>query len=384
MAGRRFLLIHITTSSGHHHASLALAHGLRRLDPDCQIVNVDAFDYTTRVIRTAITRTYHSMIRYQPDVWAYLYDNPAVYKRVRHLRKLVHRYHTKKLQRLLETVQPHAIACTQAFPCGMVADFKRHQGLQIPLVGVLTDYAPHLYWIYHGVDHYVVPAHELKERFVAYGISASHVFVYGIPIEPRFSEPVDQQAVAARFGLDPTLPTILLMGGGGGFGPLRQLMLSLDRLPAPCQFVALTGTNRALRDWFEQQRFRHRVVATGYVDVVSDLMAMASLVITKPGGLTTAETLARGVPMAISTPIPGQEVCNARYLLAHQAAIELQSAAQAAQAIARLLEQPEQLAHLRERARSLAHPDSAMRIGQLLIDLADREISSPLPSCSTV
>ncbi len=372
MAGRRLLLMHVTTSSGHHHASLAIAQGLRRLDPQCQIVNVDAFDYTSRLIRLAIMRSYLSIIRHQPDIWEYLYDNPTVHRRVQRLRHLLHRYHARKLQQLLETVQPHAIACTQAFPCGMVADFKHRHNLSIPLVGVLTDYAPHLYWLHETIDVYVVPAEEMKQRFVSNGVDERRIQVLGIPVNPSFLDPVDRQAVYAQFGLDPEIPVILVMGGGGGFGPLRELMLSLDCLANPCQFVVLAGTNQALLAWFRHHRFQHRVLANGYVDAVPQLMAVSSLIITKPGGLTTAEALAKQVPLLIVTPIPGQEMCNARYLLAQGAAIQLESPQGGGEVVARLLTDSQQLARLRETAERLAHPESALRIAKLLLELADR------------
>jgi processive 1,2-diacylglycerol beta-glucosyltransferase len=368
--GRRFLLMHVTTSSGHHHASRAIGQALRLLDPHSQVVSVDAFDYTSRFIRVAIMRSYLSMIRYQPDVWGYLYDNPAIHKRVRHLRGLLHRYHARKLQRLLETVQPHAIACTQAFPCGMVADFKKHRGLPVPIVGVLTDYSPHLYWLHDAVDVYVVPAEEVKRSFQSHGVQASRLRVYGIPIDPRFLEPVERRLACRAFGLDETTPVILVMGGGGGFGPLRELMLSLDRVPLACQIVVLAGTNQALLSWFRAQRFRHRVLVNGYVNSVAQLMEIATLLITKPGGLTTAEALAKHLPMLIITPIPGQELCNARYLLSQGAAVPLQAPEAVHDVVTQLLREPARVEELRRRAASVANPDSALQTARLLIELS--------------
>ena len=364
--------MHVTTSSGHHHASRAIAQALVRLDPQSQVMTVDAFDYTSRFIRAAIMRSYLSLIRHQPDVWEYLYDNPAIHRRVHHLQTLLHRYHAGKLQQLLETVQPHVIACTQAFPCGIVADFKHRRGLTIPLVGVLTDYSPHLYWMYETVDVYVVPAEEIKRRFVSNGIEESRIRVYGIPVDPRFLDPVDRQATFSQFGLDPAKPVILVMGGGGGFGPLRELMLHLDRLPIPCQFVVLAGTNQALLGWLRQQEFQHRVLANGYVDSVPQLMDTATLIITKPGGLTTAEALAKGVPLLIITPIPGQEMCNARYLLSKGAAMQLGSPAAATEVVAQLLREPARLDELKQHVEPLAHPESALHIARLLIELTDQ------------
>jgi len=377
MAGRRFLLLHVTTSSGHHHASRAIAHALQRLDRRCQVVSVDAFDYTSRVVREAILRSYLSVIRHQPNVWEYLYDNPAVHRRVKHLRHLLHRYHTRKLQQLLETAQPQAIACTQAFPCGMVADFKKHQRLTVPVVGVLTDYAPHLYWLHEAVNIYMVPADEVKERFVSYGIEEARIQVSGIPVEPEFLDPVDRQAIYAECGLEETIPVILVMGGGGGFGPLRELILSLDRVASPCQFVVLTGTNQSLLAWCRRQAFRHRVVAHGYVDSIAGLMDIATLVISKPGGLTTAEALAKRLPMLIVTPIPGQEMCNARYLLSQGAALQADSPETAREIVERLLQRPERLHQLSRKAAHIAHPDSARHIAQSLLDLSDGAAQEP-------
>ncbi len=377
MTGRRFLLLHVTISSGHHHASRAIAHALRRIDPFCQVINVDAFDYTSPFVRSAIHRSYFSVIRHQPNVWEYLYDNPAVHQRVQRFRTLLHRYHTAKLARLLETVQPHAVACTQAFPCGMIADFKQQHGLRVPLVGVLTDFAPHVYWLHDTVDAYIVAAEELRDRFVANGVAAERIQVSGIPVEPKFLDPVDRPAVYREFDLDPQVPVVLIMGGGGGFGPIPELMASIDRMPDACQFVVIAGTNQPLLAWLRAQRFTHRVRVHGYIDAVPQLMDIATLIITKPGGLTTSEALAKRLPLLILSPIPGQEMCNARYLLAQRAAEQLESPERAGEVVGELLRDRSRLDAVRRASERLSHPTSAMDAAQLMIELADRYAERP-------
>ena len=379
MSGRRVLLLHITTSSGHHRASCAVERTVRALDPSATIVNLDAFRFTSRFVRWAITRTYTSLIRHQPDVWEYLYDNPAIHRRLEVFRVLLHRYQAAKLQQLLETVRPDAIACTQAYPCGVVADFKKQRNLRVPLIGVLTDYAPHLYWFHDTVDVYVVPSEQVKRRFVTRGVDPARVRVLGIPIDPRFLDPVDRSAVARRFGLDPERPVLLIMGGGSGFGQLRETVLSLDTLPHPCQLVVLTGTNRPLLSWLHGQRFRHRMLAIGYTEEVPQLMAVATLLVSKPGGLTTSEAMAKHLPLVIVNPIPGQEAYNARFLLTQGAAVQAVSAATVRQTVRDLLDSQEDLAALRRRCAELAHPTAAPDIARLLCELADRYRGAPQP-----
>ena len=363
--------MHITTSSGHHRASCAIKQTISRLDPQASVVSIDAFQYTSRFVRWAIAYTYSSLIRHQPDVWEYLYDNPVVHRRIQQFRSLLHRYQASKLQRLLDTVRPDAIACTQAYPCGVVADFKKHHQLTIPLIGILTDYAPHLYWFHDTVDAYVVPSEQVKQRFLLKGVDPSKVKVLGIPIDLRFLETCDRASTALRFGLDPQQPVLLIMGGSGGFGQLRDIVLNLDTLPHPCQLVVIAGTNRSLVTWAQHQRFRHRVLVLGYTEEIPSLMDLATVLVSKPGGLTTSEALAKRLPLVIVNPIPGQEAYNARYLLSQGAAVQAGPPETVRQTVRDLLENPDRLEALRRRNAELAHPMAAWDIAKLLFELAE-------------
>ncbi len=379
--GRRFLLLYITSRSGHHQASCAIEQTIRHLDPSAQVTSVDAFDYTSRFVRWAIAHSYLSLIRHQPDVWEYLYDNPSVHRRVQDLRALLHRYQSGKLERLIETVRPDVIVCTQAYPCGIVADFKKHHRLTAPLVGVLTDYAPHLYWFHDTVDAYVVPSEQVKRKFLTRGVEESRVRVLGIPIDLRFLEPTDRAATAAQFGLSAAHPVILVMGGSGGFGQLKDIVLNLDTLPHPCQLVVLAGTNRQLHGWLTTQRFRHRVLTLGYTTEVPKLMDLATLLVSKPGGMTTSEALAKQLPLVMVNPIPGQEAYNARFLMSQGAAVQAGSPETVRQTVRDLLENPDQLQLIRRRAGELAHPNAALDIASLAFELADsgrRPSAAPL------
>ena len=372
MTGRRFLLMYITSSSGHHRASCALEQTLTHLDPSATVVSIDAFQYASRFVRWAIARTYSSLIRHQPDVWEYLYDNPSVHRRIQYFEALLHRYQASKFQQLLETVRPDAIACTQAYPCGMVADFKKRHRVTIPLVGILTDYAPHLYWFHETVDAYVVPSEQVKQRFLMKGVEADRVKVFGIPIDLRFFEPTDRVAAGHQFGLDLDRPIILVMGGSGGFGQLKEILLNLDTLPYPCQLVVVAGMNRALLAWLQAQRFRHRVVPLGYTQDIPKLMDIATLLVSKPGGLTTSEALAKRLPLVIVNPIPGQEAYNARFLLSQGAAVQAGSPETVRQTVRDLLDNPAQLDALRRRHEELAHSNAALDTARFLFTLADR------------
>lgn len=374
MAGRRVLLMHVvTTGSGHYRASQAIEQTLRLRAPQATIVNVDAFQYTSQFVRWTISRTYLSLIRHQPDIWEYLYDNPGVHKRVKYFQQLLYRYQSNKLQRLLEAVNPDVIVCTQAYPCGVVADFKKRNKLRVPLVGVLTDYAPHLYWFHEQseVDVYVVPSEQVKQRFITRGIAAEKVQTLGIPTALSFRQPVSRNAVMKDFGLDPGQPMILIMGGGSGLGQLREVVANLDILPQPCQLVVVAGTNRRLVSWLGKRTFRHRVVVLEFTERIAQLMDVASVLVSKPGGLTTSEALCKRLPLVMVNPIPGQEAYNARFLLSQGAAMQAETPAMVRQVVRDMLDNPDQLAALQRRAAELSRPDASLDIAALVCRLAD-------------
>ena len=160
MSNKRVLLLYISEVSGNHQATLAIEKSLRILFPGNETLNVNGFGYTYPLIEKIVNKTYMGIIKRTPKIWDYLYDNPKVVKRLQTVKEIIHKSNHSKLARLFEDFRPDTVVCTQAFPCGMVVDYTRTYGLDVMVVGVLTDYAPHSYWIHEGVDYYVVPSDE--------------------------------------------------------------------------------------------------------------------------------------------------------------------------------------------------------------------------------
>lgn len=386
MAGRNILLLYSTANSGHHRASCGIANTLKKLDPSVEVTQIDVLRYTSPLVRSAISRTYQSVIEHQPDVWEYLYDNPSVLRHIESLRSLLHRYKSRKLQRLLDNVRPDAIVCTQAYPCGMLADFKRQKSLSIPLIAVLTDYAPHIYWFHKNVDYYVVPSLQVKKRFIDKGVDDSKLKVLGIPIDAQFLISEEKVKVTRQFGLNTESPIILIMSGGRGFGRIADIVKDLDLLPQDVQIVVLAGTNKKLLRWLNRETFRHQVKVFGYTEHVAQLMSIANILISKPGGLTTSEALVKHLPLVMVNPIPGQEAYNARYLLSQGAAIQAPSPHMIRQTVRDLLDNPARITELRNHIIDLAKPMAAFDIARLTLESAEKYYSknASLSSCDSV
>ena len=367
---KRILLLYISEHSGHHCASTAIENALRSLDSSVETLNLNSFNYTNPILEKVINRAYMGVVKRKPEIWEYLYDNPKVLRNTQKLRDMFHRFNTGKLKPLLDEFAPSAIVCTQAFPCGMVADYKRSYGLRIPLVGVLTDYAPHSYWIYNNVDRYIVPSEGTGKKLVDNGIEAAKITSFGIPIEPKFRyQDKDDGALRSGLGLDPGKPCVLVMGGTQGLGPIKDMVRLLDRSVLDVQMVIVCGTNKKLYRYFARGRFRKKVVVLPYTSNVDELMQISDLIITKPGGITTAEALAKGLPMLIVHPLPGQEAMNTRFLLNEGVAVKAESPEDVAVILGELLYNKNKLADMKRKALSLSKPSSSMDIARMILEM---------------
>ncbi len=367
---KKVLLLYISEHSGHHCASIAIEKALHSLDPSLESLNMNSFNYTNPILEKVINRAYMSVVKRTPELWDYLYDNPKVLKNTQKLRDMIHRLNTDKLKKLLDDFKPSAIVCTQAFPCGMIADCKKALGLNVPIIGVLTDYAPHSYWVFDNVDQYIVPSDQTGEKLVKSGVDILKIKAYGIPIDPIFQKTYDKNMLCEKLGLDKTAPKALIMGGTQGLGPIKKLVKLLDSSELKAQLLIACGTNKKLYNFLKARRYQKKVVVLPYANNIDELMQVSDIILTKPGGITTAEALAKGVGMLIVNPLPGQEAMNTKFLLEEGVAVKAESPEDACKLLEELLESKEKLKSMSDKAKVYAKPDSAVRIAKLILEIS--------------
>ncbi|MFC1508783.1 glycosyltransferase [Candidatus Omnitrophota bacterium] len=363
--------MYITLNSGHHSASLAIERALKEVSSSVETLNINAFRYTNPILEKLINRTYMEVIKNRPEVWEYLYDNPKVLKSLQGMRDIIHRFNSKKLKTLVEDFKPNVVVCTQAFPCGMIADCKKNLALDVSIFGVLTDHAPHSYWIFRDVDYYIMPSEASKERFMKDGVNESKIKVFGIPISTKFGRKHVKVEICRNLGLNPDLPTVLIMGGSQGLGPVENIINVLESIDISFQLVVICGTNKKLERVLNKRaaRYKKKLLVFGRIENVDEIMEVSSIVITKPGGLTTSEALAKDLPMIIVHPIPGQEAKNTEFLLKQGVALKAEDSEDIAALVRELLPNGTKLDEMRKRAAILKKPNAAMDTAKLILGI---------------
>ncbi len=371
MPAKRIILMYISEVSGHHSATLAVERALKTLQPEAEILNINAFNYTNPISEKIVNRLYLGVIKRTPQIWDYLYDNPVVVKKIEKIRENIHKFNSPKLKNLFDKFKPDALLCTQAFPCGMCADYKKTYNSGIPLVAVLTDYIPHSYWVYDTVNYYITPSEDVTLRLMKKGVPDNKIKSLGIPFDPKFNEPVNTNKVIQKYKLDANSPIILIMGGGQGLGPIKTIVRSLEKVKPQIQELIVTGINKRLYKSLKRKikKYKKKILLFGYVDNIEELMSISDIIITKPGGVTTSEVLAKNLPMVIIKPIPGQEANNTAYLTEKRAAIKIDKPEDINLAIEDLCANPLKLDRLRDAARRISKPNASLDIARLLLEL---------------
>lgn len=369
--GTRVLVLSVSAGAGHVRAAEALVAHAPAIFPRLDVQHIDLMSLVPGWFRAAYRDLYLALSAGLPEAWGWLYrktDMTATQGLTERLRRQLQRLCAQRLFATLRQAPPDVIVCTHFLPAELLAERRKHGKLACPLWVQVTDFDLHRLWVHDGVDGYLVGNDELAFRLRAQGVPAQRIVVSGIPLMPGFARHEERTQVAASVGLDPALPTVLMMGGGAGTGlraaTVHTLLEQSDRL----QLIVLAGRNQALLHSLQALAgaFPSRLRSVGFIQDVHTLMACADIAITKPGGLSTSECLAMGLPMLLVNPIPGQEERNAAYLMHEGVALRADDTLTLQFRLHKLLADPARLASMRERARILARPLAAHTVLQAI------------------
>jgi processive 1,2-diacylglycerol beta-glucosyltransferase len=365
----RVLVLSASVGAGHLRAAEAVESALRQVLPEATVKNVDVLTLTNAAFRRVYGKAYVDLVNKAPHVLGYFYDlmdQPSRSGRNRsdRLRLALERINLKSFIRFLEEEPWDLILNTHFLPAEIIASLRKQGRLSVPHVTVTTDFETHRLWVNQPCEHYFTATEEGGLYLESWGVPRADISVTGIPVHPVFSQPKERTACLERLGLTGQRPVILQLSGGFGVGPVEKLYRGLLAVEVPLEILAVAGRNGAVKTQLEaiEVPARHRVKLFGFTNQIDELMAAADLVVSKPGGLTTSETLARGAAMVIVNPIPGQESRNSDYLLENGAAIKVNSLATLPHKITALVRNRERLAQLQANARRLGRPRAAFAV----------------------
>jgi processive 1,2-diacylglycerol beta-glucosyltransferase len=365
----RILVLSASVGAGHMRAAQAVELALRQVAPEAVVHNLDVLELTNGAFRRLYGKAYLDLVNNAPHVLGYFYDMmdrpcPPGKSRSDRLRLVLEKLNLKNFMRFLQSQPWDLVINTHFLPAEIIASLRTEGKLSVRQVTVTTDFETHRLWVNQPCEHYFTATEEGALYLQNWGVAAGCATATGIPIHPDFTECKDRAGCLARHRLVGDRPLILQLAGGFGVGPIEQIFHSLLQVEPPIELAVVTGRNEKARAQLEALPAppQHRVRIFGFTDHIDELMACADLVVSKPGGLTTSETLARGVAMAIVNPTPGQESRNSDFLLENGAAIKINNLATLAYKISAVLAEPGKLDQLKANARRLGRPRAAFEV----------------------
>ena len=387
---QRILIISASIGGGHVAAARALETAFKGYvethGADLDVQHVDLLDYTTAPFRRLYRQTYFDLVKRAPEFVDWLgkrLDRSPSEKRTRQERAVARlvRLISYHLPRLIERYQPDVIVHThflapEVLSTRLAPDILRLRGSSqdIPQVVVITDFFAHSLWLQPKIAKYFVASEDVAVHVEASGVEAERVVISGIPVDPRFAKLESKQSARRSLGMSESRDLLIFMASGLDERTLQRSLESLDALRWPVSAVVICGRSPQLvkiaqevasRAPTDDSRVDFKVL--GFSDDIPRYMAAADLLVGKPGGLTTSEALAAGLPFGIIEPYPIQEEANTSFLLEYGAAMSIDPITLLSYKVKRFLENDAKRSRMHESALALAHPDAAQTIVEAVL-----------------
>lgn len=352
------LLLSAPIGSGHKLAAEALEQALEEYS-NVRVIHGNIFDFFPHFLGTAFLSTYLWILKCCPWLYKLAYSWGNKQGGSLWLRSLLNRLLAALGNNYISSVNPDAVVATHATPAGIIGYYKQKKPLW--LGAVVTDFTIHRWWVCDGVDTYFIADELLRKKLD----TTAEIKAFGIPVRKQFLHH-DKAECRARFGWKEAERVCLLMGGGEGLLPMEKIIAALQQASVErLRLVAVTGHNEKLAEKL-RAAYGDSMEIYGFREDVPQLMAGADMVISKAGGLTSAEVLASDIELVIYKPLPGQEEGNAAFLHHYCGAFVAHNIQSLVDYIKTSQPTPEQIAARRKHAHPLAAQEIAAYIMQTL------------------
>ncbi len=416
------LILTASTGGGHNRASKALKEFINKHDPDTRVDIIDAIEECSSLLNFTVVKGYKALVNWTPQLFGAMYKSSDKQSALSDMVTVIYQQCAKRLQPVIKSYDPDVIISCHPFAGAIVGYIKTYSEFSVPLISIVTDFLPHRAYIAEGIDAYITASDKAKTLLnTQYGVDPDRVYDYGHPVFESFYEGNgrSREEVLSELGFDPDKRTVLIMAGSFGVTDILKIYESLVAIDVDYQIIVITGKNKRLYDAFEQllkgsgdivtedepefiqslpeDNILRTIYESGetmidmisstfypttdktkptklffFVDNVDDYMHASDLIVTKPGGLTTSESIACALPMAVFKAYPGQEEQNAALLVENDIGIIIENATDAAEKVGALLKDDKRLIDMRDSCRKYVRKNSCLKIYELAKELADK------------
>ncbi|MBQ9428161.1 MAG: glycosyltransferase [Clostridia bacterium] len=372
----KVLIFSITAGEGHNSTATAIKQYFESRGDTAEVF--DAYRYVSKLLYEVVKQGYLLATKDFKTLYSKTYtlvDRHPNNSKNKGVFRIANLQITRKLGKYISEYDPDAIIYTHVF-LGVVTDLLHNKGVyRKPVIGVLTDYTLHPLWEEaHSTDRIVIPCDLLRPELYRRGFTDDRIAPIGIPVRKQFETSIPKDEARKKLGLADKF-TVLMMGGSMGYGNIAGHVQELDNIDADFQIISVCGNNAEAKKSIDELQTRKRILNYGFTDEIALLMDAADCIITKPGGLTTAEALAKGLPLIVCNPIPGHEERNATFLVNNGVAMKLDAHVHFEDVVYQLMHNPTHLDCMRRAIPVIGKPHSTADLYVLTKELVDKSRS---------
>lgn len=365
-----FLILSCSGGAGHIRAAEALHHTASLTGLPIYTEHYDVLDFTSKLFKRLYSDSYLQMVNRAPELWGYLYkqsEQKPYEKKI--LIKSFDQLTYRRYLQILRELHPDAIICTHFLPYISVSSELRKKKITAPIFAATTDFDIHQLWIDPIVERYFVFHEESAWQLQSKNVPGEKIKVTGIPVMPEFRFKEKPKVARKKLGIDINSFTVLALSGGFGIGRVKEIVEQVSRTlrafpKTKYNLLVVCGKNDKARAELQAMHFPENVHPQifGFITNIHESMDAADVLISKAGGLTSSEALAKSLPMLIVDPIPGQESRNTDLIVEYGAGWKAINLFNLSYKLRRILETPSMLQNARLATRHLAKPNAATTI----------------------
>lgn len=367
----KVLLFSVKAGYGHHSTAQAMMNYFKEKNIECEMC--DILEYIDPTLSDSVNKGYLLTTKITPKMYGLLYgkldeneEKSSKASPINILSNLV----SHKLREYINDYKPDVIVGTHSFASMVITYLEEKKAINCLSVGIITDFTVHPFWENTSLDYYVLANEQLIHQAGKKGIPRNKILTTGIPVKEQFANKIPKADARRKLGFKDK-KTILMMMGSMGFGNIGKTIQRIDTLEWDFQVICICGNNERMRNVLENKikkgKFKKDIYVYGFVNNVSDMMDASDLIITKPGGLTTSEALAKHLPPIIMNPIPGQEDRNMEFLVNNGAAVMVTETFPIEEAIYELFSNDWRLDLLGQSVAKLSKPYAARDLCEFII-----------------
>ena len=373
---KKVIIFYASYGGGHLNAAKSIQECITNNYKDINVELIDCMKYVNITIEKITTAAYREMAKKAPWAWGRIYADSQKGP-LAHISSRSNKIMAIKLLKLLREKNPDLIISTHPFGSQMCSYLKRKQKITSKIATIMTDFAPDEQWLVgsEDTDEYFVAHNKMKQYLISKNIDENKIFDTGIPISNRFLLNYNKNDILSELNFTPNKKTVLFFGGGEfGLGKTKtvEIFECFVKLFPDIQIIAVAGKNEKMKTAFskivEQEKRNDSIRVLEFTNKVPEFMSVSDLVVTKPGGLTTSESLASKLPMVIINPIPGQEEENAQFLEENGIAIWIKKYDNPYEKLQNLFSDPKLLPTMKENTEKLSKKYSTQNICKILFN----------------